>query len=101
VAKLGIFPFLDYPCVDDLCRFREIGLGFFSGYTFLDAISGWNVLSWGYHENNGKVYTKSGTGIIYGDIFGAGDVVGCYVNFDKGITFTKNGIFFGKRRKLS
>ena len=80
----------------DLCRSREIGLGLCSGYTSLDAMPGWNHSSWGYHGDDGKFFAQSGTGTTYGDTFGAGDVVGCHITFDKGVTFTKNGASFGK-----
>jgi hypothetical protein len=61
---------------------------------------GWNPSSWGYHGDDGKFFAESGTGTAYGDTFETGDVVGCHIDFDKGITFTKNDTSLGERRKL-
>jgi hypothetical protein len=57
---------------------------------------GWNPSSWAYHGDDGKFYAQSDAGTTYGDTFGAGDVVGCHIAFDKGVTFTKNGTSLGK-----
>jgi Ran-binding protein 9/10 len=77
-----------------------IVLGLCSGYTSLDSLPGWKPSSWGYHGDDGKIY-ESNKGTAYGDKFGTGDVIGCHVSFDKGITFTKNGTSLGKNRKIS
>src|SRR6266498_4634422 len=86
----------DYLCVADLYRSRVIGLGLCSGYTSLDAMPGWNPLSWGYHGDDGNFFAESGKGTTYGDTFKTGDVVGCHITFNKGVTFTKNGTSLGK-----
>jgi Ran-binding protein 9/10 len=59
---------------------------------------GWEPSSWGYHGDDGEFYSGSGHGTTYGDKFGTGDVVGCHITVDKGITFTKNGAFLSKKR---
>jgi Ran-binding protein 9/10 len=78
-----------------------IGLGICSGYTSLNALPGWELSSWGYHGDDGKLYAQSSKGITYSDTFGTGDVVGCLIAFDKGITFTKNGTPLGNESKNS
>ena len=57
---------------------------------------GWELSSWGYHGDDGRLFAQSGTGTTYSDTFGTGDLVGCHIAFDKGITFTKNGTSLGK-----
>ena len=58
---------------------------------------GWHTSSWGYHGDDGRRFNSGEEGKTYGDKFGTGDVVGCYIAFDKGITFTKNGTSFGEK----
>jgi Ran-binding protein 9/10 len=84
-----------------MCCSREIGLGLCSGFTSLDAFPGWTPASWAYYGDDGEFYAESDTGKTYGDTFGTGDVVGCLVSFDRGITFTKNGTSLGKRKRSS
>jgi SPRY domain len=97
VVKLGRPTISDYTCIADLCCSRDIGLGLCSGFASLEAMPGWEPSSWGYHGDNGKFYSESGQGTTYGDKFGTGDVVGCYITVDKGVVFTKNGTLLGKR----
>ncbi|KAH8655991.1 concanavalin A-like lectin/glucanase domain-containing protein [Tricladium varicosporioides] len=73
----------------------RIGLGLCSGYAPLDSFPGWSSSSWGYHGDDGNFHSE-GTRATYGNTFGTGDVIGCYIGFDKGITFTKNGTSLGK-----
>ena len=56
---------------------------------------GWFQSSWGYHGNDGKLYSD-GKSRTYGDTFGTGDVMGCQIS-NEGVTFTKNGTSLGKR----
>lgn len=57
----------------------------------------WSALapSWGYHGDDGNKFEHvniSGVGILYGETYGPGDVVGCGVDFTtETIYYTKNG----------
>jgi hypothetical protein len=42
---------------------------------------GWDLLSWGYHGDDGRVFHGHGRGEAYGPRFGVGDTVGCGVVF--------------------
>ena len=100
MVKPGRATISDYACKADLCCSRAIGLGLCSGFTSLDAMPGWDPSSWGYHGDDGKFFAESGRGTTYGDKFGTGDVVGCHITADKGVIFTKNRTFLGKKRSF-
>jgi len=52
---------------------------------------GWALGSWGYHGDDGHLYSAEG-GNSYGPIFTTGDVVGCCIDFENQLIFyTKNG----------
>ena len=58
---------------------------------------GWDEGSWGYHGDDGKVFSSSGFGTEYGDPYEKSDTIGCGVNFDKETAFlTKNGELIGE-----
>ena len=70
-----------------------IGIGFCRSNVTLDRLPGWDPESWGYHGDDGHSFCCQGTGKTYGPTFTTGDVVGCCINFTKGIAFyTKNGV---------
>jgi hypothetical protein len=72
---------------------RFIGLGFCRANVTLNRLPGWEPDSWGYHGDDGHSFCCQGTGKTYGPTFTTGDVVGCCINFRKGIAFyTKNGV---------
>lgn len=59
-------------------------------------LSGWEEHSWGYHAENGKVYSGPGTETSYGPTYGTGDIIGCGVDFrDMSAFYTINGIYLG------
>ncbi|KAI0107157.1 ran-binding protein [Nemania sp. FL0031] len=72
-------------------------VGFVTKNVSLARPPGWEQESWGYHGDDGDVYTGSNVGKKYRDApFAAGDVIGCGVNFRTGHAFfTKNGSNLG------
>ena len=62
----------------------------------LNRLPGWEKNSYGYHADDGCVFSSTGTGQKYGPTFSTGDIVGCGFNLvDHSIFFTKNGITLG------
>ncbi|KAI8369692.1 CTLH/CRA C-terminal to lish motif domain-containing protein [Blakeslea trispora] len=62
----------------------------------LDRLPGWEENSWGYHGENGQIFSGPGTGKNYGPRYGTGDIIGCGVDFrDMSAFYTKNGIYLG------
>ncbi|KAK2591050.1 hypothetical protein QQS21_011264 [Conoideocrella luteorostrata] len=73
-----------------------IGVGFCREEAPLDAMVGWKTGSWGYHGDDGHLFLESEFAKPYGEKFGAGDVIGCGVDFDQGKAyFSLNGKPFG------
>lgn len=58
---------------------------------------GWDRQSFGYHGDDGGIFHSSGTMVKqFGSKFGAGDTVGCGIDYvNQGIFFTLNGRFLG------
>ncbi len=58
---------------------------------------GWTPGSWGYHGDDGRKFSDFEASELYGPTYGAGDVVGCGIDFmTKSAFFTKNGEKLGK-----
>ncbi|KAG1749624.1 uncharacterized protein EDB91DRAFT_1108746 [Suillus paluster] len=59
-------------------------------------LPGWEKNSWGYHGDDGSSFAAEKTGTPYGPQFGAGDVIGCGLDFSQNRAFyTKNGALLG------
>jgi Ran-binding protein 9/10 len=73
-----------------------IGIGFSSKSVSLSRVPGWEPESWGYHGDDGNIYASQNVGKSYNATFGAGDCIGCGINFNKGQAFfTRNGQYLG------
>ncbi|EHY57267.1 Ran-binding protein 9 [Exophiala dermatitidis] len=73
-------------------RDTAIAIGFSTAEASLERLPGWETHSWGYHGDDGKMFFGEHQGRSYGPTFGAGDVIGCGVNFNAGHAFfTRNG----------
>lgn len=73
-----------------------VAIGFSAAKVSLERLPGWESDSWGYHGDEGKVFSGAQHGQNYKSSFGTGDIVGCGVDFNKGHAFfTKNGLDLG------
>ncbi|CAO0797610.1 unnamed protein product [Mucor circinelloides] len=78
----------------------HIGIGFCRRINSLDRFPGWEEHSWGYHGENGHVFSGPGTEKAYGPKYGTGDIIGCGIDFrDMSAFYTKNGIYLGSAFK--
>jgi len=69
-----------------------IAVGFSTAEASLERLPGWETHSWGYHGDDGKMFSGEHAGRSYGPTFSANDVVGCGVDFNLGQAFfTLNG----------
>jgi hypothetical protein len=58
---------------------------------------GWDSGSWGYHGDDGRLFSEDGRGTPFGPTYGTGDTIGCGIDFQKKeISFTKNGVHIGE-----
>ncbi|OAA42539.1 Concanavalin A-like lectin/glucanase [Cordyceps fumosorosea ARSEF 2679] len=74
----------------------HIGIGFSTTSASTARPVGWEPESWGYHADDGRCFAGNNVGRPFGPKFGAGDVVGCGVNFrDRTAFFTRNGLKIG------
>lgn len=73
-----------------------VAIGFSAAKVSLERLPGWEAESWGYHGDEGKVFSGAQNGQPYKSSFGTGDIVGCGVDFNEGHAFfTKNGLDLG------
>ncbi|GAM26086.1 hypothetical protein SAMD00019534_092610 [Acytostelium subglobosum LB1] len=72
----------------------KICFGLSSGEHPLDVFPGFAQGSYGYYCD-GKVYLGNATPTNYGQPFSSGDLVGCGVDNNKSLYFTKNGVYLG------
>ena len=56
---------------------------------------GW-YRGYGYHGDNGQLYTGIGNGVAFGPTFTKGDIIGCGIRNSE-LFFTKNGTYFATR----
>eukprot|EP00534_Pseudo-nitzschia_fraudulenta_P004893 CAMPEP_0201118610 /NCGR_PEP_ID=MMETSP0850-20130426/2798_1 /ASSEMBLY_ACC=CAM_ASM_000622 /TAXON_ID=183588 /ORGANISM="Pseudo-nitzschia fraudulenta, Strain WWA7" /LENGTH=702 /DNA_ID=CAMNT_0047383929 /DNA_START=160 /DNA_END=2268 /DNA_ORIENTATION=+ len=66
-------------------------------FEYQTRMPGWDSKSYGYHGDDGGIFHSSG-GMVkqFGPKFGAGDTVGCGIDYvKKGIFYTLNGEFLG------
>jgi hypothetical protein len=76
---------------------RSIGLGLSNGIAPLDAMPGWGQhLWWGYHGDDGGAFDSDSHSVEY-ETYCKGDIVGCGVDQQGRLYFTKNGKYQGKR----
>ena len=69
-----------------------IAVGFSTAEASLERLPGWETHSWGYHGDDGKMFSGEHAGRSYGPTFSANDVVGCGIDFNLGQAFfTLNG----------
>ncbi|KAL0095917.1 hypothetical protein J3Q64DRAFT_1843534 [Phycomyces blakesleeanus] len=74
----------------------HIGIGFCWPSSKLNRLPGWEVHSWGYHGDDGHIFSGPETSKNYGPTFGTGDIIGCGVDFrDMTAFYTKNGVHLG------
>jgi hypothetical protein len=73
------------------------GIGVCEEISPLVGMPGWRTKSWGYHSDDGKLFSESGQGTTYGETYQTGDVIGCGGDIRlKDIFFTKNGVHLGE-----
>ena len=73
-----------------------IGIGLSVGEVKLDRLPGWEPHSYGYHGDDGHVFSGRGSGRAYGPVFGTGDWVGIIFNrVERTISYTKKGLDLG------
>jgi hypothetical protein len=74
-----------------------IGVGFCTEFSDPIGMPGWHEGSWGYHGDDGNLFSQDGIGKAYGPRYEAGDIIGFGINFRTDeLFFTKNSKLLGK-----
>jgi hypothetical protein len=74
-----------------------LGIGVCGERSSPTGMPGWGAQSWGYHSDDGKLFTEDDRGRMYGPKYQTGDVIGCGSDVErKNIFFTKNGLPLGE-----
>jgi hypothetical protein len=74
-----------------------IGVGLCHENSSRTGMPGWEKGSWAYHGDDGKLFSEQDQGSEFGDLYGAGDIIGCGTDIDTNeLFFTKNGRRIGK-----
>lgn len=74
----------------------HISIGFAGHGVKFSRLPGWEPNSWGYHGDDGCSFAAEKNGTAYGPTYGAGDIIGCGIDFtSRRAFFTKNGSFIG------
>lgn len=69
-----------------------VAIGFSTSDFSLERLPGWEPKSWAYHGDDGRAFEGQTSGHPYKSGFGANDVIGCGIDFNKNHAFfTKNG----------
>lgn len=69
-----------------------VAIGFSTSDFSLERLPGWEPKSWAYHGDDGKAFEGQSSGHAYKSGFGANDIIGCGIDFNKNHAFfTKNG----------
>jgi len=80
-----------------LTQHKKIGLGLCNGLAVnFHGMPGWYRGMWGYHGDDGILFLERGFGPNYSETYGVGDVVGCGVDKEQNLFFTKNGVHLGR-----
>lgn len=73
-----------------------IGVGLTTRDVNMDRLPGWEPHSYGYHGDDGHIFSGRGTGHAYGPTFSTGDWLGVILNrVERTISFTKKGYDLG------
>ena len=73
-----------------------IGVGLAASTVNVARLPGWDKHSYGYHGDDGQIFSSSGSGCVYGPTFTTNDVIGCAYNLvDNTCFYTKNGFSLG------
>jgi len=60
-----------------------------------DHMLGWQRGEWGYHADDGKVFSNQSRGANYGPMYNNGDVIGCGITNNRRVFYTINGHYLG------
>ncbi|TFK30672.1 SPRY-domain-containing protein [Coprinopsis marcescibilis] len=74
----------------------HVSIGFSGPNVKTTRLPGWEQNSWGYHGDDGFSFAAEKNGSVYSQTYGAGDYVGCGIDFStRRVFYTKNGQFLG------